>query len=94
MLTILEATCFLAFDVHALWFFFLFWFGLGFFICLFKGVLCAVNENKKNGGNELEALVGYFPRMEVCVKRKFLSLWSGLVMILSWLLEDRPSSCW
>lgn len=29
MLTILEATCFLAFDVHALWFFFiLVWFGV------------------------------------------------------------------
>lgn len=35
MLTVLEATCFLAFDVPALWVY-LFWFGL------FEGFLCAV----------------------------------------------------
>lgn len=72
----------------------LFWFGLGFFVCLFGVFLCAVNENKKNGGDELEALVGYFPRIEMCVNRKFPGLWSGLVIIRSWLLEDRPSSRW
>lgn len=36
--------------------------------CLFKGVLCSINENKNSGGYEL---VGYFPRMEMCVNRKF-----------------------
>lgn len=38
--------------------------------------------------------VRYFPRMEMDINRKFPGLWSGLVMIHSWLLEDRPSSCW
>lgn len=44
---------------------FLLWFGV---FCLFKGVLCAANENKNSGGYEL---VGYFPMMEMCVNRKF-----------------------
>lgn len=55
--------------------------------------MCCVNENKKNDGKGLEALVGYFPRMEMCVNRKFPGLWTGLVPICSWLLENRPSSC-
>lgn len=70
-----------------------FYFGLVGAFCSFKGILCAV-KNEKNGGNELEALVGYFPRMEMYVNRKFPGLWSGLVMIHSYLLEDRPNSCW
>jgi len=52
--------------------------------------LCAVNKN--NGGNELEALVGYLSRVVMCVNRKFPALWSGLVIICSWLLEGRPRS--
>lgn len=45
--------------------------------------LCAVNKN--SGGYEL---VGYFPMMEMCVNRKF-PLWSRLVRIHFWVLEDR-----
>lgn len=70
-----------------------FYFGLIGGFCSFKGILCA-SKYKKNGRNELEALVGYFPRMEMYVNRKFPHLWSGLVMIHSYLLEDTPSSCW